>query len=267
MYKCEIIKDSICHTRLTTFVVTYPRIVHAEMMTHRMFSRNSASSRAIPVDKMIKMVEEDPFIPTYWGKNQKGMQALEQIIDNDITKAREFWIEALSSSLYNARNLARLSVHKQTINRLLEPFSWITVIITATEFENFFNLRCHKDAQPEIQAIATMMKDEYEASNPIELSAEKWHLPFIREDEKFENLEDCIRVSVARCARVSYLNHFGIKNLEDDLRLFYQLKDSGHMSPFEHCAKPSLLPDSYFANFKGWKSYRYFLENTLTYII
>lgn len=145
MYNCEIIADSKNQfgDRITTFVVTYPRIIHAEMCRHRMFSRNTASSRAIPTKKMFQYVEEDPFIPVAWQKNHKGMQGKEYVTDTEEIQKREYhWLKARDNALEQAKTLAEMGTTKQLINRLLEPFQWTTEIITATELENFFQLRC-----------------------------------------------------------------------------------------------------------------------------
>ena len=164
-YKCEIVADSINsnNNRLTTFLITYPRIIHSELMTHRVFSRNSASSRAIPFEKMVKMVEDDPFIPIAWQKDHKGMQGTEYWTDDDtvtvdegdeyerytkIYSATEHfiteWLEARDLAIAQSYELNRLGVTKQLCNRLLEPFMWHTVLVTATSYENFFELRCPK---------------------------------------------------------------------------------------------------------------------------
>ena len=168
-YNCEIVADSISNLghRLTTFKVTYPRIIHAEMCRHRILSRNTASSRAIPFEKMVKDVEEDPFIPIAWQKTHKGMQGTEYWIDDDtvtvdegdeyerytkIYSATEHfiteWLEARDLAIAQSYELNRLGVTKQLCNRLLEPFMWHTVLVTGTEWENFFSLRCPKYHTP-----------------------------------------------------------------------------------------------------------------------
>src|ERR1700761_6199615 len=151
--------------RLTTFEVRYPRFIHSEMMTHRMFSRNAASSRAIPIKKMIAAVRDEPALPVYWGRNQTGMSAREEIPPEIAELARAQWQSALEDALRHAERLAEkdIDLHKQLVNRLLEPFAWITVIITASDWANFFTQRCHEDAQPEIKRIADMMLAEYTA--------------------------------------------------------------------------------------------------------
>lgn len=238
-YSAKIIRDSIGHAapRLTTFEVTFPRIVHAEMMTHRAFSRNAGSSRAIPIEKMIDRILADPFYPIEWGTNKPGMQAGEEIANKEI--AEDIWQQAALNAIQSARYLAAQGVHKQLANRLLEPFSWITVIITATEWANFFTQRCHPDAQPEIRKIAEMMRDLYYSNTPTELADGEYHTPYIQPDEEGLEWEVKIKISVARCARVSYLTHDGTRSVDKDIDLYDKLINggaNGHWSPFEHVA-------------------------------
>lgn len=258
-YAARIERDSVNEfgNRLTTFVVTYPRFVHSEMMTHRVFSRNSSSSRAIPNHKLILQIQLDPAGPVFWGKNQSGMQAKEELSAKQISMAQAEWIEARDCALLHARRLANLGAHKQIVNRILEPWMWITVIITATEWENFFNLRCHIDAQPEIQKIAYMMRDLYETSIPQSLGKFEWHLPFVEVDE-MGDYRKSLALSVARCARVSYLTHDGQHDPEKDLQLAQRLNAAKHLSPFEHQATPIRLDRATPAgNFVGWHQHRH----------
>lgn len=256
-YEARILADTIntCGNRLTTFEVTYPRFVHAELMTHRMLSRNSASSRAIPVQKMIDRVLSDPVIPIWWGKNQPGMQANEELEEKERDIVRWHWLDARDNSVAAARQLSKDGVHKQIVNRLLEPWMWITVIVSATEWDNFFHLRCHPDAQPEIRKIADMMQDLYKRNIPITGSYGYWHTPLIQPDEEFLYTEDRIKVSVGRCARVSYLTHDGKRDLQADIDLCDKLIASGHWSPFEHVARALTTPTRH-GNFIGWRQYR-----------
>lgn len=260
-YSARILADSVSRTgcRLTTFEVTFPRIVLAEFNTHRVFSRNSASSRAIPVEKMLKRIEEDLFIPIYWGKNQKGMQADQELTEAEQYEARYAWVSAKEKAVEGARALLKLGVHKQIANRLLEPFMWQTVLVTATEYENFFALRCHRDAQPEIREIAVRMRDLYRGHEPTLVPTWKWHLPLVEDQAQLEQegytLEDIRRIAVGRCARVSYLTHDGKRDPKADLELCARLQASGHMSPFEHVAR-ALPTDSVSGNFVGWEQYR-----------
>ena len=247
--------------RLTTFEVRYPRFIHSELMTHRVFSRNAASSRAIPIKKMIAAVREDPALPVYWGRNQTGMSAREEIAPDVAERAREEWQAALEDALRHAERLASkdIDLHKQLVNRLLEPFAWITVIITATEWANFFTQRCHPDAQQEIKHIAEMMLAAYRASVPELIASGRWHLPLIQADERALPDELLCKLSVARCARVSYLTHDGTRDQERDLELYERLLGggaNGHWSPFEHVATPAPSAATWSANFAGWEQYR-----------
>lgn len=188
-FAAKILADSLSPdgVRLTTFQTTFPRSILAEFNTHRMFSRNSASSRAIPVEKMIKMVMENPYVPPSWGKNQKGMQA-DTSFDHadDISFCEENWLHTRDLAVQKTKLLLDRGVHKQLTNRLLEPFMWHTCIVTATEWSNFFHLRNHKDAHPDIQIIARMMQELYESSEPKKLDYGEWHLPLVTNEECIE---------------------------------------------------------------------------------
>jgi thymidylate synthase ThyX len=263
-YKAQIILDSVapCGKRLTTMEVTFPRFILAEFNTHRMFSRNSASSRAIPVEKRIAATAEDPFVPEAFTTNQKGMQGGKLLDGDEAGAARQGWTRAAQAAIDHARTLAALGVHKQYANRILEPFLWHTCIVSATEWQNFFLLRCSPLAQPEIQCIAEMMRDAYNASNPSERD---WHMPYISAEDwtecrhphgDFHKEESLLRqISVARCARVSYLTHDGKRDREKDMELYEKLATSGHWSPFEHVAQAMSTPER-SGNFIGWKQYR-----------
>lgn len=273
MYNAKIIEDSvheITRKRLTTFEVTYPRFVHAELMTHRAFSRNAASSRAIPQPKLKTRIMTDPAFPVWWGKNQSGMQAHTEI--EDTNEARNLWLDARNAMLRFSDQLVELGMHKQIANRLLEPWMFITVIITATEYQNFFFQRTSKaiegdvvklgfdpafPAQPEIQKIARLMWLEYNAQTPIERKLGEWHLPYISEDErKSFDEETLVKISTARCARVSYLTHDGKRDTEEDVNLYNKLLTGNHWSPFEHPAQ-ARSSGKVFSNFGGnWIQHR-----------
>lgn len=268
-YEAKILADSISldRNRLTTFEITYPRFVHSELMTHRLFSRNSASSRAIPIQKMIERIQDDPVLPVWWGKNQAGMQANEELPDEQIALCRNDWLFARDAAIKRAMDMHKRGLHKQIVNRLLEPWMWITVIVSATEWENFFHLRCHPDAQPEIQKIAYMMRDAYLINNPRKFLVDEpipWHLPLINQEdlESWAACElsdmDLVKIGVGRCARVSYLTHDGKRDPQADIDLCGRLATSGHWSPFEHVATPD--PGRH-GNFIGWRQYRKDFEN------
>jgi thymidylate synthase ThyX len=299
-YAASILADSLSphEHRLTTLEVTFPRMVLPEFNTHRMFSRNSASSRAIPVVKQLQRVLDDPFVPFEWGTNKRGMQAGPALRGQKAKVAREEWLSARDSAVAHVIGLishpsfcqqhrrsslpdqvaalreaiaartvpdAWLNVHKQLANRLLEPFMWHTVIVTATEWENFWHLRTHRDAQPEIRRVALMMRDAWQHSVPRHRGADDWHLP-LTDDLKVGRLgglalEDAIKVCVGRCARVSYMTHSGQRDPSADIALHDRLLTSGHLSPFEHAARPLTNEalengSGWSANFRGWRSYR-----------
>jgi thymidylate synthase ThyX len=248
--------------RLTTMEVRYPRFIHSEVMTHRNFSRNSASSRALPIRKMIDSVRAEPAMPLWWGRNQSGMQAREQIGADAQALAEAEWRHALADALAHAERLAAsdINLHKQLVNRILEPFAWITVIITATEWSNFFTQRMHEDAQPELKHIAEMMFQAYRASTPRVVGDGEWHTPLILPDEEATlSLETRLQISVARAARVSYLSHDGTRDHAKDIELYERLVGggaNGHWSPFEHVATPLPSRDEWSGNFRGWDQYR-----------
>lgn len=251
-YAAKVLADSISPdgARLTTMEVTFPRIVLAEFNTHRVFSRNSASSRAIPVEKMLKKVQEDPFIPIYWGKNQKGMQAEHELLPSEQSWAEAEWLEARDHAISSVQQMLANGIHKQITNRLLEPWLWHTVIVTATEWDNFYALRCNPDAQPEIRKVAEMMRAVHSASAPRAVNYGDWHLPLVDASEAFDIISsgvpiaDLCLVSVGRCARVSYLTHDGKRDPLADVELARRLQSSGHMSPFEHVATPLMPKDA-----------------------
>lgn len=255
----KVIADSISATghRITTVECQYPRFIHSEVMTHRQFSRNAASSRAIPTRKLVNLVRTDPVVPSHWGVNCPGMIANEELDATTIQTLSDEWRRLARTTADTAERWHEMGLHKQAVNRILEPFLPITVIITATEWDNFFRQRCDRNAQPEIQVLANAIRDAIGASTPQFLSAFQWHSPYVTPDEQsYYFSEELIKISVARCARVSYNNHNGERNIEADIRLFERLLTDGHLSPFEHVARPSNDNIGY-ANFVGWISYRH----------
>lgn len=258
----EIIADSINKqgNRLTSYIVTIPRIVLAEFNTHRMLSRNSASSRAIPFDTMLDKVMSSPFIPIKWQKDHSGMQGSEYLEGEDEEMADKRWLAARDSAVANAKILNKnVGITKQFCNRLLEPFLYHTIIVTASDWENFFALRAHPAAEIHIDNLAHKMLSEYNQSTPKLLNPGEWHIPFGDKmdqekigkmvDEKFEvqpaslnwHSDRCqdimVKIATARCARVSYLNYEGKDDYDADIKLHDRLSSMGHWSPFEHCAK------------------------------
>lgn len=259
MATAKVILDSIYKGhRLTTLEVEYERYIHSEFMTHRVFSRNASSSRAIPVEKMIKKVEEDAVYPIFMA-NQPGMQADVELKDDDLDEAYWIWSKAREDAIHHAQDLIRLGVHKQVVNRLLEPFSTIKVIVSATEWDNFFRLRISPDAQQEIQLLAIAIKKAMDESVPNRLDIGQWHLPYLTESEENLNALDLKKkISAARCARVSYLNQDKLVEYHKDAELHDRLIESRHASPFEHQATPN-PDDNVTGNFVHWNQYRYYI--------
>ena len=267
MIKARVECDSIGENgeRLTTVVGTLPRFMLPELNTHRVFSRNSASSRAIPMSKMIARVQDDPAVPVEFGSNKPGMQAGEE--DESVAKsAREVWLAARNVAVEHAQMMEHMGIHKQVTNRLLEPFMWHEVVLTGTEWDGFFDQRISELAQPEIRVFAQAVKEAMDASEPEEVGVDGWHLPFIQPDEKNLTHKVRVAVSVARCARVSYLNHDGVRDIEKDIDLFIKLVTAQppHASPLEHVAMwtPATAPKESYRNFtRGWVQFRGIIED------
>jgi len=243
--------------------VVFPRIVLAELNTHRLLSRNSASSRAIPVEAMLRRVQDNPFIPDRFPLTHKGMQAHKWIEQDDpeYSKYVTAWLGARDSAVEQVIALNTMGVSKQIANRILEPFLWHQVIISATEWENFLALRANDNAQNEIRILAEMILESLNTSEPKELAGHEWHIPFgdrfdegrlhdalstlQQMDYPVASVEELKRIAaVARCARVSYWNFDGQDDYMRDANLFRTLLDSGHMSPFEHVAH-AMTPEEY----------------------
>lgn len=330
MIEATIICDSVSPQgkRLTTFKLRYPKFIHSEFMTHRVISRNASSSRAVPTKKLLEEVRDDALRagPVFWGKNQSGMQAVEELSDkkdghNELeftlkehepfdtgwgdtsfkehspkSRVQWLWREAALRAVSHAEAMNKAGAHKQIVNRLLEPFSHINVVATATEWDNFFGLRLHKDAQPEMRALAIAMWNEYQGCVPRPLKPGEWHLPFVTDDcwktttfilaseeygtDEKEIREMMIKVSVARCARVSYESFETGKRstVEEDLKLYDRLLGAQplHASPAEHQAMPdgeahfmtfpwqgeTLVSNrsDEWGNFKGWIQNRQLLS-------
>jgi thymidylate synthase ThyX len=256
---------------LPTFQLKYPRFIHSEFMTHRMLSKNAGSSRAIPSKKLIEMVRNEPAFFVWVGENQSGMQAKAEV--NDETKALFYkeWKELAGICAdYVERWSNDYNIHKQCVNRVLEPFLHISVVCTGSEWENFFELRDHEDAQPEIRDLAMTMRKALNASTPRTMhqcslsDARGWHLPYVTmEERKSHPIAHLLAMSAARCARVSYLTHDKMNpKLEDDIALYERLVKSKplHASPLEHQAV-IVKEDLAFANLKGgWLQHRRMLE-------
>ena len=244
----KVVCDSISEQgiRLTTFEIEYPRFIHGELMTHRMLSKNSSSSRAIPIQKMLDQIESNIALPVYWGKNKSGMQAVEEIDKASIRSAIDQWGFAYGDAKHVVNRMVELGLHKQVPNRLTEPFQMMKVVITGTDWDNFFNLRIHPDAQPEICMLAYKMYQAMQESAPQLLKYGEYHLPYVDFGSKFGyiadqiilTLEEAIKISAASCAAVSYRTDN--MTLEKADKIFDMLINAEviHASPFEHLATP-----------------------------
>lgn len=282
MIEAKVIEDSISEDgkRITTLQVKFHRFILPEFNTHRVFSRNFSSSRAIPTKKLLEQVRNDPAMPVHWGKNQPGMQANEELDDLAKRAAKESWIAAAREAASGADIMAQIGVHKQIVNRVIEPFLWANGIVTSTEWENWDNLRDHEDAQPEIRELAIRAREARNNSTPRLLKPGEWHLPYISQDERNDgffkdpvNADLLRKISAARCCRVSYLKHDGtVPNIKDDLALFERLAGAVplHASPLEHQATPYHLERGRIGydhelqgNFKGWIQYRKIWEREI----
>lgn len=239
---------------ILTFENRYPRFIHAEFMTHRVLSRNASSSRAIPISKVIEEIMMDTAMPERWGINGSGMQDHGVMTPESAALAQQIWADARNDAIRNVRRMLALpqAPHKQIVNRLLEPFAHIRVVTTSTRWANFFALRDHPDAQPEIRVLAQRMLEAREKSTAGKLNYGEWHLPYVHRFEyesavasQGENaLQDLIKVSVARCARTSYNSFDGRPStLDDDINLYNKLvvMHPLHASPAEHQATPDEL--------------------------
>lgn len=240
-YACLVAADSIADAapRVASLVLTYPRFIHSQMMTYRTFARNAASSRAIPTAKLIEVVENYPVMPCVWGKDQKGMQAGEELSPEERAAAEETWLHVRDDAVNAARYLVKIGAHKQLVNRLLEPFCWITAIFTGCEpaWRHFLAQRLHEDAQPEIQRVAQLVDEALRSSTPRRLDVGEWHLPFAL---ACDSPAQAPRVSAARCARLSYVAHDREDiSVDADLALYQRLTGGGHLSPLEHQVTPA----------------------------
>jgi hypothetical protein len=264
---------------LVTMEWTYPRMVHAEALRHRALSRNAASSRAIPVRKMLEAIRREPASPVEWGTAKAGMQAGAPLEGHAALDAQEWWDSAAEVALDIARRGSGL--HKQVVNRVVEPFCHITELVSGTEWGNFYRLRISSFADPTLRALATAAARAHLASTPERLEPGDWHIPFGDQMSPGLTRESRIKVAVARCARISYMNHDGLRfSVEDDIRKHDELQANRHHSPFEHVAQAMENPDPLLVtdlqqagwpkevaeafrenllrsrNFRGWRQYR-----------
>lgn len=271
MFKAKILKDSLNKVggqRITTFELRYPRFIHSQLLTHRVFSRNARSSRATPAKVFIEAVEAAPVLPMRFGSNKRGMSPGAEVDDPGAAMAA--WKKGAERAVKTAKELSKLGVHKQWVNRVLEPYLYMDTVLTGTDFENFFALRTHKDSQDEAVHLARLMLKEFHESKPV---VREWHLPYVEDQEFLElGVDASVKCSTARCCRVS-IRPFDSskKNVKKDLDLYKRLEDEGHMSPMDHPARACLALMDYpredgcgfdyrvpirSGNYKGWLPWR-----------
>lgn len=271
MIQARVIADSLspAGARLTTVEVVCHRFILAELNKHRVFSNSASSSRAIPFARVLAMVNSTPALPVEWGRNQRGMQARELLSPEAAVEAEEIWLEARDAAVVHAQRLADLGVHRQIVNRLLEPFAWQTVVLSSTYWDNFFALRAHPDAQPEFRDLAFEIQQVYRSSTPVFVDYGAWHLPYVTPEERRDyDIDTQRRLSVARCARTSYLNQNQV-NVERDLELFQTLvsSDPMHSVPLEMVGTPASPYDGVVpGNYCGWHQWRHVWERDNKYL-
>lgn len=294
--KATIIQDSISpdDIRLTTFELEYPRFIHSEFMTHRQFSRNAASSRAIPVEKMHEIVRTSPATPVVWQKNQPGMQSSVDLEGPELERAQMEWRIATHGAVESSKAMLKAGLHKQWANRVTEPFQMMKVVVTATEWANFFWLRNHEDAQPEIHELAKVMLEAHISHHPLKLMPGEWHVPYVNRERIYQegelfykdnhgnilSAEEAKIISASCCAQVSYRK--ADDTLEKAQNIFRRLIHSEpvHASPVEHQATPLKFHKEFFSNifepgathvdrdrnvwsgnFRGWIQHRQLIPN------
>lgn len=253
MYEAKVLADSISPdgVRITTLEVEYPHAIHKDIMTHCMLSRNFQSFRAFPPAKVIEKIERDPFRPEVFEGYVKGMGQGDAIAEQE--RANGLWDDHIEHSLNVARLMLGMGLAKAQVNFVLQDLTSIRGIITATEWDNFYDLRLATNpetgkplARPEVYKIASMMHAVHQASQPVELGRDQWHVPLTNPaatpDELSEGGWDRLKkMSTGRCARVSYLTHTGVRDASKDIELHDGLRTDKHMSPFEHVARPIVI--------------------------
>ncbi len=260
MIEAKVLADSqYGYHRVTTMEVTLPRSILAEFNTHRVFSRNTSSSRAIPIKRVIRQVLTNPFVPEF-RRNRRGMVAGGEFGKTQAFVYKLIW--RLASVVACGFAFLLSKAHKQYANRLLEPWMWAKVIVTSTEWDNFFKQRISKEAEPSMNAVAKSMKQALCDSEPDTLLDYGWHVPLIEGGDYWGHnitIDTIAKLSAARCARVSYLRHNDARSHEEDIKLFDRLVDSGHWSPLEHVvqAVPAALQEG---NLSGFRQLRHEYE-------
>ncbi|MFN3927490.1 MAG: FAD-dependent thymidylate synthase [Pseudanabaenaceae cyanobacterium] len=267
--QAKILADSLNQEtgdRLVTFeIANFPKVLLQELNTHRMLSRNAASSRAIPVNKMIERVATHPYIPTF-RENQRGMVGKVLSDREQFEQAVAIYQQALADAIHYAEQLSGMSIHKESVNRLLEPFMTVPVIISGTEWQNFFKLRTAPAATPDFQTVALLLEELYHTHQPTPLKAGEIHGIFSEFIPEELPVIDRLKVMSARAARISYKNHgSNVMDINKDLELAENLIKDGHLSPLEHVGwalnkQQCLWLDT--RNYQGFLSFRAYLETS-----
>lgn len=274
-----ILADSVSPAgrRLVTFDLTLPMFVQPQLLRHRAFSFSVQSTRAVPLKEQIRRVREDPCVPIRWGAAQRGMVAARELEGDDLQRAKEDWAYIARHTSYFVEEHF-LEVHQEVAARLLMPFQWCRMILSATEFSNFFALRIDPHAQAEIRVLAEAMRDAMAASTPRRLEVGEWHRPMVDDEDRtwVERGHDdravlgipqaqvervlCL-ISAGRCARTSFLQHDGTRKPERDLDLGKRLAGDAHWSPLEHQAYALADGDERSGNLVGFKQHRKLYEH------
>lgn len=275
-----------------SFEVEIPRIILAEWNTHGMLNTNAQSSRAVPTKKLIEEVRRNPYMPSYWGRNQKGMQAYEECNEPVKGDSREaFWDICVQTNCVFAEAFEEAGYHKQIANRVIEPYSHTKLVVSGTEWNNFFNLRIHKDAEPNIREMAVQIYKLIHQSQGEYINNGEWHLPYISRyrqegrmkylfDQQEVSLEEALRISLACVAQVSYRTLNTDPEIIERIHnnLFPSNGDPIHGSPAQHLATPfkeiQCKGDwqegethrdrdgySWSAQLRGWCQYRKLIPN------
>lgn len=252
---------------VNTLHLRYPRIIHGEMMTARVFNRNARSSRAVPIETLLKEIRNDPFIPWHWTGHKKGMQGVPghdalvymptPAADCDDTWTEmsnvEGWLWARDRAVEAAEAFGKAGYHKQVANRLVEPFMWMDLLVTSTHWANFLHLRDHEAAEPHIRDLAVLVGKVLDQAQPTDLDVGEWHLPYITAEDHAEAAKRFVlqkdatdflkKVSAARCARISYKPFDGNGSYERELERYDGLvnADAVHASPLEHQCSPDRM--------------------------
>ena len=257
MISAEILEDSVNDKgkRLTTFKLIYPKFIHTHILTHRVFSRNTSSSRAIPPAKLARLVRENPAMPIYWGKNRSGMKATEEV---DTAEACKWWLESMESALARHEIGMRMDIHKEVLNRVIEPYAHVVVVLSGTEFDDAIDVRTNQEGpQAETARTFWLMGDLLVNNSPKELKDGEWHLPLVSLSERTGNHINDAYVSAARCGRVSFL--LPDLTYEEDMAKGAAMESVKHWSPLEHQATPydpRIHTEDAQRNYRGWVQLR-----------